>query len=204
MSQDSHPLIDAKLSPREKLARTRALAEQGDAEAQYQVGFRYYLGDSGAQDFNAAERWYTLAAEQGHTEAQYKLARMKAEGRGIDQNAEQALHWYGLAAAKGHAEALYQLGCMVAAGQGTEPDPVRAYGLVARSVSAVDRDLSTYLANEGLDPTLRGAVLAAALGDAVMAAELEVGLDQGRAMLAALGASMSAQQLEAALEALES
>ncbi|MFP5501601.1 MAG: tetratricopeptide repeat protein [Candidatus Sericytochromatia bacterium] len=195
MKEDLNRLGDPHLSPKEKLERTRALAEQGDAEAQYQVGFRYYLGDSGAQDFNAAEKWYTLAAEQGHTEAQFKLGKMKAQGKGIDQNDEQALRWLQLAADQGHPEAQELVGGLYARGQGVEADMVAAYQWYLLAEQAHDADLSAYLLEEGLAPDLRGPALAAALGDGLLAAELEVGLDRMQGVRKGLAARMSPEQV---------
>ncbi len=47
----------------------RTLAEQGDAEAQYQVAEAYRLGRGVPQDFILAYTWYNLAASQGISEA---------------------------------------------------------------------------------------------------------------------------------------
>ena len=52
------------------------LAEQGDANAQFGLGFMYDQGDGVPQDFKTALIWYTLAAEQGVAKAQFNLALM--------------------------------------------------------------------------------------------------------------------------------
>ena len=46
-----------------ELDELRARAEQGHAEAQYNVGFRYSTGEGVPQDDAEAVRWYRLAAE---------------------------------------------------------------------------------------------------------------------------------------------
>ena len=56
------PLADLPLD------ELRARAEQGDAEAQYNLGGRYYLGEGVPQDDIEAVRWYFLAADQGLAE----------------------------------------------------------------------------------------------------------------------------------------
>ena len=43
----------------------RQAAEQGDAEAQYSLGYRYATGVGVSQDYAEAARWLRLAAEQG-------------------------------------------------------------------------------------------------------------------------------------------
>ena len=40
-------------------------AEQGNAEAQFDLGFKYYLGDGVPQDDVLAHMWFTLAAAHG-------------------------------------------------------------------------------------------------------------------------------------------
>ncbi len=52
-------------------------AKQGDAEAQYSLGFYYYHGRGVAQDHKEAVKWYRLAAEQGNADAQYNLNIIK-------------------------------------------------------------------------------------------------------------------------------
>ena len=48
----------------------RHAAEQGDADAQFTLGFRYEYGLGVPQDDAEAVRWYRLAAEQGNASAQ--------------------------------------------------------------------------------------------------------------------------------------
>ena len=47
------------------LKEWRPLAEQGDADAQYNLGWMYTNGDGVLQDYAEALKWYRLAAEQG-------------------------------------------------------------------------------------------------------------------------------------------
>jgi TPR repeat protein len=55
-------------------------AEQGFAEAQYNLGWMYDNGDGVPQDYAEALKWYTLAAEQGDTMAQFNLGVMYDNG----------------------------------------------------------------------------------------------------------------------------
>ena len=48
----------------------RTPAEQGDAEAQFNLGVMYANGEGVTQDDKEAVKWYRLAAEQGNAEAQ--------------------------------------------------------------------------------------------------------------------------------------
>ena len=56
-------------------------AEQGDAEAQYELGMAYYFGQGVEQDDKQAIEWYTKSAEQGNTSAQHELESIKKEGK---------------------------------------------------------------------------------------------------------------------------
>ena len=51
----------------------RPLAEQGNAEAQKNLGKMYADGRGVAKDRAEAVKWYRKAADQGHTEAQKVL-----------------------------------------------------------------------------------------------------------------------------------
>ena len=42
------------------------LAEQGSANAQFNLGGMYEYGEGVPQDYKTAAKWYRLAAEQGH------------------------------------------------------------------------------------------------------------------------------------------
>ena len=48
-------------------------AEQGDADAQFNLGVMYAEGEGVARDDAEARRWYRKAAEQGHADAQHNL-----------------------------------------------------------------------------------------------------------------------------------
>ena len=55
-------------------------AEQGDADAQYNLGVMYANGRGVRQDDAQAVQWYRKAAEQGDAEAQFNLGVMYADG----------------------------------------------------------------------------------------------------------------------------
>ncbi len=53
----------------ETLERARKAAEQGHAEAQYNLGGFYVFGDGVKQDYAEAVKWYRKAAAQGDAQA---------------------------------------------------------------------------------------------------------------------------------------
>ena len=100
----------------------RPLAEQGEAEAQYNLGALYDKGLGVPQDDAKAVHWYRLAAEQGDVKGQYTLGLMYDRGQGIPQDDTKAVPWYRLAAEQGYALAETNLGVGYAHGQGVPQD----------------------------------------------------------------------------------
>ncbi len=83
------------------LADLRKLADQGDADAQWQIGVRYHNGDGVPHDDAQAMQWFRRAAEQGHVTAQATLGAYYWAGRGVPQDLSQAYFWSALALAQG-------------------------------------------------------------------------------------------------------
>lgn len=102
------------------------LAEQGDAQAQFDIGVKFYYGQGVSQDRQAAFAWFRKAAEQGHAAAQYALGRMYYYGQGVKQSGQDALQWFRKAAEKGSADAQFSLGVMYQFGKGVEKDVKQA------------------------------------------------------------------------------
>ncbi len=102
-------------------------AQQGDAEAQYQLGLHFTGGADVPQDYALGLRHFRDAAEQGHTAAQYMLGMGYYVGRGTAQDYEQARKWLELAATSQHREAMYYLGEIYLNGYGTPAAP--AWGI---------------------------------------------------------------------------
>ncbi len=51
----------------------RPLAEQGNVNAQYNLGFMYDKGKGVPKDDAEAAKWYRLAADQGNADAQWNV-----------------------------------------------------------------------------------------------------------------------------------
>ena len=83
-------------------------AAQGDAEAQFTLGFMHNEGQGGPQDSPEARRLYGLAAAQGLAFAQFNLGCMHREGQGGRKDVLEARRLFGLAAAQGHKRALIE------------------------------------------------------------------------------------------------
>ncbi|USA54693.1 sel1 repeat family protein [Acinetobacter sp. C32I] len=84
-------------------------AEQGDVEAQYNLGAMYADGDGVEQNDAKAFEWFQKAANQGEASAQYNLAVMYDNGKGIEKDIKQAYYWYFKAAEQGDLDAQHHL-----------------------------------------------------------------------------------------------
>ncbi len=82
------------------LREWRPLAEQGDADAQYNLGFMYDKGEGVPQDDAEAVKWYRKAAAQGQAVAQGNLGVMYRDGHGVPRDYVQAHMWLSLAASR--------------------------------------------------------------------------------------------------------
>jgi TPR repeat protein len=78
----------------------RPLAEQGDADAQYNLALMYDNGGGVPQDDAEAVRWFRMAAGQGNVRAQNNLGVMYAKGEGVPQDYIQAYMWWNLSASR--------------------------------------------------------------------------------------------------------
>jgi uncharacterized protein len=76
-------------------------AEQGAANARINLGNMYREGRGVEQDYEAAVRWYVLAAKHGHVAAQNNLGLMYRSRHCIPQDFVAAVKWYTLAAEQG-------------------------------------------------------------------------------------------------------
>ena len=61
-------------------------AEQGNSEAQYQLGQLYYSGEKLRKNFKVAFEWYKKAAESRHVLAQRMVAEMFVSGKKIGKD----------------------------------------------------------------------------------------------------------------------
>ena len=97
-------------------------AEQGDVQAQNDLGEMYETGQGVNQDYKAAFEWSKLAAEQGHADAQFRLGWMYMTGHGVAQDDNAAIEWYKLAAEQGHTDARATLNWRYETGQDDSRD----------------------------------------------------------------------------------
>lgn len=88
----------------------RQAAQNGVANARYNLGVLYHQGLGVRQDMSEAIKWYKSAASLNHPEAQYNLGIAYIEGIGVNYDPGKAAKYFEKAANGGIMEAAYNLG----------------------------------------------------------------------------------------------
>ncbi|MGY6216395.1 tetratricopeptide repeat protein [Methylolobus aquaticus] len=121
-------------------AEFRPLAEQGEADAQVNLGNLFMRGWGVKQDYATAFDWYQKAANQNHPIAQGKLGMLHYYGLGTVQDSEAAAKWFRLAADHGVSAAQSVLGNLYAQGDGVTKDLVQAFFWLTLAFEFGDQD----------------------------------------------------------------
>lgn len=125
-------LSNKSLSKKDKSINSdeiKKAAEQGDVNAQYNLGTMYDEGNGVKKDPSEAFKWYKKAAEQGDVDAQYNVAAMYTEGVGVNKDQSEAIKWFKKAAEQGDVDAQYTLAHIYFDGNGVKKDNVKAVRL---------------------------------------------------------------------------
>ena len=162
------PALSATHEP--DVAAVQKAAEQGDSEAQTNLGRMYAEGRGVPKNDAKAVEWFEKAAEQGHAKAQTNLGVMFATGRGVPKDDAKAVEWYRKAANRGYARAQTNLGFMYHQGRGVAKDDAKAEEWYRKAADQGDET-----ARRGLDVMkLEGRVAKSAT---VQAAQTQKGTD---------------------------
>lgn len=101
-------------------------AEQGDVNAQWELGLKFYKGEGVKRNYTLAAHYFKLAAERGYPFAQYNLGKLYDNGQGVTQDYTIAAHYFKLSAKQGNASAQNDLGLMYYKAKGVEKDNNKA------------------------------------------------------------------------------
>jgi hypothetical protein len=113
-------------------------AEQGDPDAQNNLGSMHLNGMGVPKDAAKAVAWYRKAAKQGLPVAQFNLGLLRLHGEGVEQDDDLAAVCLMMAAKQGHVQAMAQLGTLCRFGRGVERDIVMAAQLHVLAAEAGD------------------------------------------------------------------
>ena len=109
-----------------QVSKYQKAAEQGNAEAQFNLGLCYKRGKGVTKDDAKAVYWYSKAANQGYALAQHNLGLCYKRGEGVTKDYAKAVYWYSKAANQGYALAQHNLGLCYKRGEGVTKDYAKA------------------------------------------------------------------------------
>jgi len=109
----------------------RPLAEQGDADAQFNLGQAYRLGRGVPIDLGAAQLCFERAAARGHLDAQTTLGLLLFQ----NGNHTGAVRWLKAASDKDEPRAMLVYGTALFNGDGVPQDPVQGYAYITRAAA---------------------------------------------------------------------
>lgn len=123
------------------ISKLKKYAEKGNADAQTELGERYYVGIYGVREDTAeALKWYRKTFEQGNAYAKYRLGKCYDEGIGVEDNYTKANSLYKEALAEfekmaeaGNAKAQLYVGFCYEKGRGTEKNLKAAFEAYKKS-----------------------------------------------------------------------
>ena len=92
----------------------RPFAEQGDADAQYNIGWMYLNGYGLRVNDGLALEWWQKASAQGHADASFSIGMLYSMGEGkVPRDSRKAIDYYLLAIQSGHEDAVAMLKSMM-------------------------------------------------------------------------------------------
>ncbi len=92
----------------------RPLAESGDADAQYNIGWMYLNGYGLRVNDSIALEWWNKASQQGHADSSFSIGMLYSLGEGdVPKDADKAIDYYLLAVEDGHEDAISILQSMM-------------------------------------------------------------------------------------------
>jgi TPR repeat protein len=77
------------------------LAQQGNADAECDIGLMYFTGHGVPQDPAEGAKWFLAAARQGQIGAQVDIGIAYATGRGVQKDYVKGYMWFSVAADRG-------------------------------------------------------------------------------------------------------
>lgn len=112
----------------EKMEGIQTLADSGDAEAQFKIGYFFLKGKGKVKSYKKAHEYFTLSGEQGYNFSNFNLGNIYYNGNyGYPKNLYKSFKYYKLAAEGGNGYAQYFIGYMYNLGKGIEKNKLYGY-----------------------------------------------------------------------------
>ena len=122
-------------------------AEQGDSEAQYEVGFNYYCGEDVEENFKAAFNWSFKAAKQGNVEALFLVGNMLYWGEGVSENKKKGVAIISKSADLGNPFAQKALGDIYFDGTDVDQNYAKAFECYKKASEQGNIEATEWLGN---------------------------------------------------------
>ena len=120
-------------------------AEQGDAEAQYELGIAYFNGDLFPRDQKAAFHWLTKSSEQGYARAHASLTLFYQYGLVVEKDLKMTINLLLKAAEKGIAGSMSSLSYIYrTGGDGVPVDLIESAKWELKHAEKTNDSLSQY------------------------------------------------------------
>eukprot|EP00287_Rhodomonas_sp_CCMP768_P015643 CAMPEP_0196757584 /NCGR_PEP_ID=MMETSP1091-20130531/103740_1 /TAXON_ID=302021 /ORGANISM="Rhodomonas sp., Strain CCMP768" /LENGTH=673 /DNA_ID=CAMNT_0042106367 /DNA_START=36 /DNA_END=2055 /DNA_ORIENTATION=+ len=115
-------------------------AEQGNADAEYSMGFAFLSGQGAGRDLEQGRTMLHRAAEKGHAKSMRQLAQVHFSGMGVPQSTAKAVELWSQAASAGDVDSIAILGKLYSVGiPGTiEQDHAKAFELLKKAAASGD------------------------------------------------------------------
>jgi len=158
------PEPEADPEPASLFSLVRGRAENGDLDAEAQLGVMYYWGKDVPLDYGKAMFWLHRAADAGQRDAEAKLGAMYYLGQGTAADEAEAIHWFLKAAEQGEPNSQNCIGLMYLVGHGVPQDLPTAFFWLYQAAASGDQDaiaplraVKTRLSAEQLEECVRRA-----------------------------------------------
>ena len=123
------------------------LAEEGNVEAQMNLGKCYAKGEGVERNDEEANKWILKAAEQGNTDAMSEMGNAYLNGWGVPVDYKRAVQWFRKAAEQGNAVAQSNLGVCYEKGAGVPQNRMEAFKLYQKAAEQGNAPAQNFLAD---------------------------------------------------------
>ncbi|MDT8282555.1 MAG: tetratricopeptide repeat protein [Gammaproteobacteria bacterium] len=169
----------------------RPLAEAGDADAQYNIGWMYLNGYGLRVNDSLALEWWQKASAQGNADASFSLGMLYSLGEGaVPKDPDKAIDYYLLSAIAGQEDAIISLHSMMLRNDKAMRDRMHAILAEHASLFGIKRQVKANRLNARKGPSVEMEIMARLLKGQIV---LEM-FKQGKwSQVAVLGSDVVAQ-----------
>lgn len=139
----------------------RPLAEAGDADAQYNIGWMYLNGYGLRVNDRLALDWWEKASKQGNADASFSIGMLYSLGEGaVPKNPDKAIDYYLLSAVAGQEDAIITLQSMMLRNDKPMSDRMHAILTEHASLFGIKRQVKANKLNARKGPSIEMEVMA--------------------------------------------